>query len=57
MTIDNTFVTLGSIKTQYLAKFGTMPATDGFVGFCVMPVNSTSGSANSKVYLTAEETV
>jgi hypothetical protein len=53
MTIDNTFVTPGSIKTQYLAKFATMPATGDLVGFCVRPVNTTSGMANSKVYLTA----
>ena len=52
-TIDNTFITPGSIKTQYLAKFATMPATGDLVGFSVMPVNITSGLTNSKVYMTA----
>lgn len=51
-TIDSSFVSGSSIKTMYTARY-PMPATGNSVGFCVMPVNSTSGVTNSKVYMTA----
>jgi len=52
-TIDNTFITPGSIKTQYMAEYGVMPATGDLVGFAVMPVNITCGLANNKIYMDA----
>jgi hypothetical protein len=51
-TIDSTFVPGSSIKSMYTDMF-PMPATGDTVAFCVMPVNSTSGITNSKVYMTS----
>ena len=50
-TIDGTFTSGGSIKTMYLAKFGLLPGTGDKLGFAVMPVNSTSGLTNTKVFI------
>ena len=52
-TIDSTFISGGSIKTQYLAKFGILPGTGDKLGFAVIPVDVTSGLTNSKVYISA----
>ena len=57
MTIDGTFVNGGSIKTQYLAKFGTLPNTGNKVGFAVMPVDIGCGMENSKVYMLSVGTI
>jgi hypothetical protein len=56
-TIDHTFVSGGSIKDSYVAKFGGMPATGEKAGFAVMPVDATCGLTNAKVYMTAVGTV
>ena len=56
-TIDGTFVSGGSIKTQYLARFGVLPSTGNKIAFAVMPVNITCGMNNSKVYITTVGTI
>jgi hypothetical protein len=56
-TIDHSFISGGSIKVAYIAKFGAMPATGDKVAFAIMPVNSACGLTNSKVYTTSIGTV
>jgi hypothetical protein len=41
--LDNTFVSGGSIMTEYLAKFGTMPATGQQAKFSIKKVATASG--------------
>ena len=57
MVIDSTFISGGSIKTQYLAEFGTLPGTGELVGFGIMPVNTTCGLSNNKIYMDAIGTI
>ena len=56
-TIDHTFASGDSIKTMYLSRYGKLPKSGDIVGFTVMPVNSTCGLTNAKVYVTAVGTV
>jgi hypothetical protein len=56
-TIDHTFISGGSIKVAYIAKFGAMPATGEKAAFAVMPVDIACGLTNSKVYTTSIGTV
>lgn len=55
--IDSTFVTGGTIKADYIAKFGAMPKTGDLLGFSVMPVNIVCGQTNGKVYTTVVGTL
>lgn len=55
--IDSTFVTGGTIKADYIAKFGAMPAAGDMVGFSMMPVNTLCGLTNGRVYTTAVGTL
>ena len=43
--LDHTFVSGGSIKTQFLAKYGAMPATGDKVYFAIKPVSIACGAA------------
>ena len=52
-TLDHTFVSGGSIKTQYMAKFQEMPITGVKASFRVQKVATASGLAGAKFYATS----
>ncbi len=56
-TIDSTFISGGSIKSMYLAKYGALPGTGDRVYFEVTPYDTASGWQGAKCTALATGTI